>query len=133
MKIEYRYTKEDKNFLNELKRKTRDIFSACVRTNKSSYDIQKIWMKIYACKKEIIKLYYEQADIKNKDESKWGICINDMTHIPEKLFECSVGMVRKMRNNVKDSDGTCKTCPYFMSEEDIDNWYRSQKYSKKVR
>ncbi len=84
-------------------------------------------MKIHSCKEELIKLYCVQANIKNKDECEWGICINDMSHIPEKLFDCSVGMVRKMRNNVKNSDGTCKTCPYFMNREDIDNWYRNSK------
>ncbi len=128
VKIEYRYTKDDKKFLNELKSKDSEkIFSILSRTNQSSYEIQKIWQKIHACKEELIKLYCKQTNIKNKSDCQWGICINDRSYIPEKLFDCSVGMVRKMRNNIENSDGTCKTCPYFISEEDIDNWYRSQK------
>jgi len=125
MKVEYRYTKDNKDFLNTMKKT--DMFE------KSSYEIQKLWIKIHACEKELIKLYCEQSDIKSKDDCNWGICINNMSYIPEKLFECGTGMVRKSRNNVKNSDGTCKTCPYFMKEEDIDNWYRQPKCEKKIQ
>lgn len=123
MKVEYRYSKEDKEFLSGMKKERGLIENLFSRTNRSSYYVQKVWMKIHACQKELIRLYCEQSNIENKEDSKWGICINGMINIPEKLFDCSVGMVRKMRNNVKNSDGTCKTCPYFMSEDDIDEWY----------
>jgi len=119
MKVEYRYTKYDHEFLNNLR--NGDSFQQIC------YIIQKVWSKIHACEKELIKLYCKQANLQKKEDSDWGICINNMSYIPEKLFDCSVGMVRKMRNNVKINDGTCKTCPYFIKEEDIKNLYRNLK------
>ena len=116
MKVEYRYTEHDKDFLNNLKSRN--------KYEQICYKIQQIWSRIHACKYELINLYCKQSNLKNKEDSNWGICINDMSYLPEKLFDCSVGMVRKLRNNVKNPDGTCKTCPYFIQEEEIKNLYR---------
>ena len=115
MEIEYKYKEEDQNFY---KLKNGNIYE------RVCYNIQVIWSKIHACHKELITLYCAQAKLNKKEDSNWGICINDMSYLPEKLFDCSVGMVRKMRNSVKDPDGTCKTCPYFIQEEKIKNLYR---------
>jgi hypothetical protein len=115
MKVEYRYSERDHIFLNGMT--CGDKFSQI------SANIQKIWLRIHACQRELINLYCKQAKLENKEDSKWGICINNMSYIPEKLFDCSIGIVRKFRHNVKDSDGTCKTCPYFIKEEEIKNLY----------
>ena len=118
MKVEYRYSERDHKFLNKMKEG--DAFSQlCV-------EIQKIWLKIHACKSEMINLYCKQAGLKNKEDSEWGICINDMSYIPERMFDCGVGQVRKMRNHVLNACGTCKTCPYYIKEEDIKNIYRER-------
>jgi hypothetical protein len=111
MKIEYRYTEFDKEFLNKLK--FGNLF------DKICYKIQQTWSRIHACEKELVKLYCKQAYLKNKEDCAWGICINNMLHIPENLFDCSTGQVQKLRNNIKNDKGSCKTCPYFITEEDI--------------
>ena len=116
MKVEYRYSERERKYINNMKNGY--SFSQFCAV------IQKIWLKIHACHRELIDLYCKQAKLNKKEDSNWGICINDMSYLPEKLFDCSVGMVRKMRNGVKDPDGTCKTCPYFIQEEEIKNLYR---------
>jgi hypothetical protein len=116
MKIEYRYSEKDKSFFSRFK--SNDIY------DKICLNIQKLWFRIHVCHDELIKLYCKQANIKNKDECRWGICTNDMSYLPEMLFDCSVGQIRKMRNHIRNDDGTCKTCPYFVNEETI-RTYRS--------
>lgn len=43
-------------------------------------------------------------------------CWNDDRPAKADDPECVVGTIRKMRNRIMDDDGTCRTCPYFMSE-----------------
>ena len=56
-------------------------------------------------------------------DDKFGWCINGLPWqeapaitLPYRC-DCSVGMVRKMRNGIEDDDGTCNTCPYFSKEK----------------
>ena len=66
-------------------------------------EIQIRWAKIRALRRELLKLLRKQANTKSK---KIGVCINDLQIVPEKLFDCSVGAVRKFRNQVKYDDST---------------------------
>ena len=90
------------------------------------YDIQIRWSKIKTALRYYKKLYLKQAGAEDCD---WGVCINNMnndiyTPVPEEQFDCSAGMVRKLRNNYPyGDDGKCKTCPYFVSNAEINKIY----------
>lgn len=64
--------------------------------------------------------WVEDEEIPDKD---FGYCINGLPDQPRPSLtlpyksDCSVGMVRKMRNGVDNDDGTCATCPYYTKEK----------------
>lgn len=93
-------------------------------------EIQLRWSKLRALKLEYLKLYSELANIIPPEnefgydcKEEWGLCLNSqiLWSVPANLFNCSVGMVRKMRNKVpiKYDIGTCKSCPYFIPSNSI--------------
>jgi len=60
----------------------------------------------------------DQWEIEEEEvpDNLFGVCINSPE--PYKLAlptcpDCSVGMIRKYRNNVDKDNGMCGTCPYF--------------------
>ena len=58
--------------------------------------------------------WYEEEDV---PESEFGYCLNSKEPYRRMLshnVDCSVGMVRKMRNGIDDDDGTCRTCPNYV-------------------
>jgi hypothetical protein len=57
--------------------------------------------------------WYEEEEI---SESEFGYCINSKEpyeHALARCPDCSVGMIRKMRNGVENDDGMCGSCPYY--------------------
>jgi hypothetical protein len=56
--------------------------------------------------------YVEEEDI---PDEKMGWCINEERAMAGWVPECSVGTIRKMRDNVlmSEDSGNCDTCPYF--------------------
>ena len=53
----------------------------------------------------------------------FGYCMNGLPGMPAPcptlthMSDCSVGMVRKMRNGVEHDDATCGTCPYYSKDK----------------
>lgn len=118
MKIQY---KDDDPYAN--------IYHMLKDYDKHVKEIQIRWQKIETCKIELLKLYSEQANItppKNDlhNGEEWGLCINSsiIFPVPAKMSDCSVGMVRKLRDGVskEHNDGTCNTCPYFIPRNSLE-------------
>jgi hypothetical protein len=123
MKIKYSKELSDVDFIEHMKNMK---YPASVKA------IQAKWAKITACKLELINLLSEIANITppknvlgNDNKKEWGICLNSgiLFPVPAKLRDCSVGMVRKMRNSLpeKYNDDTCFTCPYFIPENALES------------
>jgi hypothetical protein len=64
--------------------------------------------------------YVREEEVPDED---FGYCINGLPDNPAPALvlpyhkDCSVGMVRKIRHNVDNDDGTCKTCPYYFKNK----------------